>query len=88
MTKLFSRLSLLVLAGSMTALAGCSNKAEMDQMRSEIASVRSIAEAADQKATTALEEAQAASAAADQAAEEARVASEKADRIFRANLRK
>ena len=83
-----STVALAGLAGSMLMLSGCSNNAEIDALRAEIASVRAIAEGADQKATAAQSEASAASAAAADAAEEARVASEKADRIFRANLRK
>ena len=88
MPRTYSSIALVGLAGSMLLLAGCSNNSEIDALRSEIASVRAIAEGADQKATAAQAEAAAASAAAEQAAADANVASEKADRIFRANLRK
>ena len=88
MPKTYSTFAIIALTGSVLVLGGCSNKGEIDALRSEIASVRAIAEGADAKATAAQSEAAAASAAAAQAADDAKVASEKADRIFRANLRK
>ncbi|MEZ5862393.1 MAG: Lpp/OprI family alanine-zipper lipoprotein [Geminicoccaceae bacterium] len=74
--------------GLLLALGACSNTAEMDSLKSQIASAQATANAADQKATQALAEAQAASAAADLAAADAAEASRKADEIFRAGLRK
>ena len=64
------------------AIAGCSSSNQSsDSMRQEIASVRSLAQQADQKADRA-------QATAQQALEEARLANEKADRMFRQGLRK
>lgn len=78
----------LLAVGSTLALAACGHPEEHEALRAEIAAVRSVAEAADQKASAAQAEAQAAATAADQAAQEAQIASEKADRIFREGLRK
>jgi hypothetical protein len=86
MTK---RVLMLGAAGVMLlTLSACATRGDVDELRSEIASVRAIAQAADQKATAAQAEAQAASAAADIAAADAAEASRKADEIFRAGLRK
>jgi outer membrane murein-binding lipoprotein Lpp len=63
------------------ALGGCASSSSVEQLRQEVASVRAIAQAADQKATNA-------QATAQQALQEARLANEKADRIFREGLRK
>ena len=88
MPTMTTKVSMLAIAGTLLVLGGCTNKAEIESLRSEIASVRAIAEGADQKATAAQAEAQRASAEAEQATQEAQTASEKADRIFRTNLRK
>lgn len=86
MTK---RVLMLAATGVMLlTLSACATRGDVDELRSEIASVRAIAQAADQKATAAQAEAQAASAAADIAAADAAEASRKADEIFRAGLRK
>ncbi len=69
-------------------LSACATRGDVDALRAEIASVRAIAEGADQRSSAALAEAQAASASADVAAAEAAEASRKADEIFRAGLRK
>lgn len=71
----------LAVAAPLFVLAGCATRGDIDELRSEIAGVRQIAQSADQKAT-------AAQASAAQAAADARLASDKADRIFRSGLRK
>lgn len=71
----------LAAVAPLLALAGCASNSDVEQLRTEIASVRSIAQGADQKATNA-------QATAQQALQEARLANEKADRIFRQGLRK
>ena len=78
----------LMAVASTALLSACQHGNHHDDVMAEIAAVRAIAEAADQKASAAQAEAQQAAAAADQAAAEAQTAGEKADRIFRANLRK
>lgn len=75
-------------AGMLLALSACATRGDIDELRAEIASVRAIAESADQRASAAQAEAQAASAAADRAAADSAEASRKADEIFRAGLRK
>ncbi len=86
MTKRFVMMS--GAAVMLMALSACTTGGDVDSLRAEIASVRAIAEAADQRSTTALAEAQAASASADRAAADAAEAGRKADEIFRAGLRK
>jgi hypothetical protein len=86
MNKRFVTMS--VAAAALLTLSACATRGSVDELRSEIASVRAIAEAADQRATAAQAEAQAASAAADRAAADAAEASARADEIFRAGLRK
>ena len=75
------KLLTLVAVAPLLAVVGCASNSDVEQLRTEIASVRTIAQAADQKATNA-------QATAQQALQEARLANEKADRIFRQGLRK
>jgi hypothetical protein len=73
---------------ALTALGGCATKGDVEQLRSEIAGLRSSIEAVDAKATRAEATAQQAAADASAAEASANSASQKADQIFRAGLRK
>jgi outer membrane lipoprotein-sorting protein len=75
------KLAAVALVAPLLAVAGCTSSGEIESLRQEIAAVRSIAQAADQKATNA-------QATAQQALTQANLANEKADRIFREGLRK
>lgn len=70
------------------AVGGCATKGDLDALRAEVASVRTLAQSADQKATAAQASSQQAAADAARAANDAQVAGEKADRIFRSGLKK
>ena len=73
---------------ALAALGGCATKGDVEQLRSEIAGLRSSIEAVDAKATRAEATAQQAAADASAAEASANSASQKADQIFRAGLRK
>ncbi len=82
------RAKVLAALGGVALLAACASPQDIEALRSEIASVRALAEGADRKASEALAAAQQAQEDAAAARAEAQAASEKADRIFRAGLRK
>ncbi len=88
MKRIVSIASSFALIGSVAALSACASSSDIDELRNEIASVRTIAEGADSKSTEALSTANQASEDAAGAQAEAQTASEKADRIFRESLRK
>jgi murein lipoprotein len=79
-------LAIVPAAATLLALGGCATKGDVDQLRSDIAGLRSQVEATDARAAQAQAEAQQAAAAAAQA--NARPAAPPADQAYRRSLQK
>ena len=87
MTKIHT-LAPLAAVATLLMLGGCATKGDVEELRSEIAGLRSSIEAVEAKAARAESAAQQAATDAAAAEASASAASQKADQIFRAGLRK